>query len=325
MAKIVLIRVDAIGDALVTTPLIAALRANGHNVGIVLSDVNADIFDVHAVSWFHVLERIPWPRHGSTTASHARTLAAMRERSYDVALIASEEPEAYAIAREAAIPQRVGFHNGWQKPLKSLWIASQCTDTIYRPALASRAREHEVETLYKLGARYVASSLPPRDPVQLAHLLLAAIPDRDATVVVQVTPKWRASGVSDDALVSVLRALASRDLRAVAATSEKEFAVAIAARASVELDVFAALGPWKDAVARAAAIVTPDTGSAHLAGMLGTPCVDCFPHEDFVMREKRWVPWAAPYIALSFPPGTSDDAIASRVATAAVEVTRRAA
>jgi ADP-heptose:LPS heptosyltransferase len=325
MATIVVIRVDAIGDALVTTPLIAALRENGHDVGVVLSDANAGVFDEHAIPWSHVLERIPWPRHGSTTQSHARTLAEMRDRTYDIALIASEEPEAYAIAREAGIPQRIGFHNGWQKPFKSLWIATQCTRTIYRPAVAERAREHEVETLYKLGAGFVASAAPPRDAAQLARLLLEAVPDRDTSVVVQVTPKWRASGVSDDALVSILRALASRDLRAVAATSEKDFATAIASRASVALDVFAALGPWKTAVARASTIVTPDTGSAHLAGMLGTPCVDCFPHEDFALREKRWSPWAAPFVALSFSPGTSDEAIASGVAAAALEVTRRAA
>jgi ADP-heptose:LPS heptosyltransferase len=325
LAKIVLIRVDAIGDALVTTPLIAALRENGHEVGVVLSDVNADIFNEHAFAALHVLERIPWPKHGSTAASHARTLAELRDRGYDAALIASEEPEAYAIAREAGIPKRIGFHNGWQKPFKSLWIATQCTNMIYRPAMASRVREHEVETLYRLGARFVASPAPPRDPVRLAHLLLADIPERDATIVVQLTPKWHASGVSDDALVSMLRGLASRDVRAVAAASEREFATAIAARALIALDVFTTLEPWKIAVARAATIITPDTGSAHLAGMLGTPCVDFFPPEDFAQRKKRWSPWAAPYVALSFPPGTSDASIASRVAAAADEVMRRAA
>lgn len=325
MAKIVLIRVDAIGDALVTTPLIAALRESGHDVGVVLSDVNAGIFDQRAFTAQHVLERIPWPQHGSTPASHARTLAELRDRKYDVALIASEEPEAYAIAREAGIPQRIGFHNGWQKPFKSMWIATQCTRTINRPAWASRADEHEVETLFQLGERFVASPSPSRDPAQLAKLLLSPVPEREATLVVQLTPKWRVSGVSDDALVSTLRALASRDVRPVAAAAENDFATAIAARASVGVDIFTTLEPWKIAVARAATIVTPDTGSAHLAGMLGTPCVDCFPHGDFTLREKRWSPWAAPYVALSFPPGTSNEAIASRVADAASEVVRRAA
>lgn len=324
MAKIVLIRVDAIGDALVATPLMAALRENGHELGIVLSNANAGIFDERALSWRHVLDRIAWPKHGSTETSYARTLSELRRVSYDVALIASEEPEAYVIARQAAIPVRVGFHNGWQKPLKSLWVSAQCTRAIYRPAWAPLAREHEVETLYKLGKGF-APPPPPRDRARLAPLLLAIVPDRDSTVVIQVTPKWRASGVSDAALVGAMRALSSRDLRAVAVQSEKDYAAVIAAQASVELELFTSLEPWKVAVARAALILTPDTGSAHLAGMLGTPCVDCFPAEDFALREKRWSPWAAPYIPLAFPPGSSDEAIASRLVDATSEVLRLAA
>jgi ADP-heptose:LPS heptosyltransferase len=96
-------------------------------------------------------------------------------------------------------------------------------------------------------------------------------------------------------------------------------------RASVDVEIFSALQPWKLAVARAATIITPDTGSAHLAGMLGTPCVDCFPYQDFAQREKRWSPWAAPYVPLSFPPGAGADAIASRLVDAADEVLRLAA
>jgi ADP-heptose:LPS heptosyltransferase len=324
VAKIVLVRVDAIGDALVATPLIAALRANGHELGIVLSNANAGIFADRAFAWQHVLDRIAWPKHGSTAASHERTLTELRRVGYDVALIASEEPEAYAIAREAAIPLRIGFHNGWQKPFKSMWVAAQCTRTIYRPAWASRAREHEVETLFKLG-HGLAAPPPPRDSAQLRPLLLSDEPERDSTIVVQVTPKWRASGVSDGAIAAALRKLASRNLRAVAAQSEKEYAAAIAGQASVELEIFTALEPWKIAVARAALIVTPDTGSAHLAGMLGTPCVDCFPATDFDLREKRWSPWAAPYVALAFSPGAADEAIAARLADATSEVLRRAA
>ncbi|HEY5093639.1 MAG TPA: hypothetical protein VII69_00825 [Candidatus Eremiobacteraceae bacterium] len=324
MAKIVLIRVDAIGDALVMTPLIAALRTAGHELGIVLSNANAGIFEERALSWQHVLDRIAWPKHGSTAASYARTLAELQGVHYDAALIASEEPEAYAIARAAAIPARIGFHNGWQKPFKSLWVSAQCTRTIYRPAWASQALEHEVETLFKLGAGFVAPP-PPRDCALLAPLLLADRPDRESSVVVQVTPKWRESGVSDAALVAAMRALASRDLHAVAADAEKDYASAIASQASVELKIFASLEPWKLAIARAALVVTPDTGSAHLAGMLGTPCVDCFPFSDFALRRTRWSPWAATYVPLAFAPGTAAGSIAARIVDATREVSRLAA
>lgn len=324
MAKVALIRVDAIGDALVTTPLIAALRQAGHELGVVLSNSNAGIFEAGAFSWQHVLDRIAWPKHGSTEASYARTLAEMRRIGYDTALIASEEPEAYALAREAAIPSRIGFHNGWQKPFKSLWVSAQCTRTIFRPAWASRAREHEVETLYKLGAGFVAPP-PPRDRATLAPFLLANPPARGPAVVVQVTPKWRESGVSDAALVEMLRALAPHELHAVAADAEKNYATAIAAQVPLTLEIFASLDPWKRAIAGAALVVTPDTGSAHLAGMLGTPCVDCFPFADFALRSKRWSPWAARYVLLAFPAGTDAASIAARVVAATREVSLVAA
>jgi len=324
LAKIVLIRVDAIGDALVTTPLIAALHKAGHELGVVLSNSNAGIFEAGALAWQHVLDRIAWPKHGSTATSYARTLTEMRRIGYDTALIASEEPEAYALAREASIPARIGFHNGWQKPFKSLWISAQCTRTIFRPAWASQAREHEVETLYKLGAGFVVPP-PPRDRALLASLLLANPPERGPAVVVQVTPKWRESGVSDAAMVEMLRALASNNLHAVAADAEKDYATAIAAQAPLALETFASLEPWKRAIAGAALVVTPDTGSAHLAGMLGTPCVDCFPFADFALRSKRWSPWAATYVPLAFAAGTDAASIASRIVAATREVSRLAA
>jgi ADP-heptose:LPS heptosyltransferase len=39
-------------------------------------------------------------------------------------------------------------------------------------------------------------------------------------------------------------------------------------------------------------LVTPDTGAAHIAGMIGTPTVDCFAVKDFLLQTTRWSPWA---------------------------------
>src|SRR5471030_1378058 len=102
--RILLVRLDGIGDALACTPLIHALRAAGHDVGLALSDRNSTVFAPGTAIATHVLERIPWPKHGSTPESHARAVAAIRAQHYDVALIASEEPEAYELAR--GIPVR---------------------------------------------------------------------------------------------------------------------------------------------------------------------------------------------------------------------------
>src|ERR1700740_2938076 len=128
--RVLLVRLDGIGDAAVCTPLVAALRSAGHDVGVALTTRNAGLFAPSAILAEHVLERIPWPAHGSTPESTARARAEIAAQRYDVALIASEEPEAVDLA--APIPRRVGFATGWTRPLKTLWVRLRTTRVVDR-------------------------------------------------------------------------------------------------------------------------------------------------------------------------------------------------
>ena len=55
---------------------------------------------------------------------------------------------------------------------------------------------------------------------------------------------------------------------------------------------------WIAAVDAAAALVSPDTGAAHLAGMIGVPVVDVFPDAHFDAQTRRWRPWASSSIVV---------------------------
>jgi ADP-heptose:LPS heptosyltransferase len=299
MSRVLIVRGDGIGDALALVPLIAALREAGHAVGAVLSTRNADVFARAALAERYVLDRIPWPKHGSTGASYASAVRRVREARYDAALIASEEPEAYRLAADAGIERRIGFANGWERMLKTLWIRRMCTAVRYRPASAQRAAEHEVETLFTLGAGLHSEVAPTRDLARLAPLVLDERPPRAESVVLQLTRKWeRLLGAA--ALADLCRELARRPgLQAVVAPDERDrFAGLIPA--GTELRSPSGLEEWKRMIAAAAVLVTPDTGAAHAAGMLGTPTVDVFPDDATLDRDaRRWRPWAAPFRALA--------------------------
>lgn len=307
--KILIVRTDGIGDALVLAPLIAALRAAGKTLGIVLSTRNAEIFAPGAFAEVHVLERIPWPKHGSTGKSLARVTREVRDAGYDAALIASEEPEAYTLARRALVPVRIGFWNAWQKPLKSLWVRTQCTRVIRRGASLGDETQHEAEIVYQLGANCV-NEPPPVDANRLRDVIVGDVPLVPGPAVMQLSPKWRAWGMPDDAFIALARGLV---LRGVKLVGTAEDLLASAVPADLDVACFDSLVPWKAAIANASVVITPDSGAAHLAGMLGVPVIDWFPVDGYDALVRRWRPWIAPYRALHARADETVDALIGRI------------
>ncbi len=292
--RVLLMRLDGIGDAAVCTPLVVALLDAGHEVGVALTTRNAGLFAPRAIVAEHVLERIPWPAHGSTPESTARANAEIAAMRYDVALIASEEPEAFVLA--APIRERVGFTTDWARPLKTLWVRSRTTRTVSRSQRAGGEAAHEAEVLYRLGAGLVRDDAPSADRWRMRPALIEevdALQHGDTNIIVQAGPKWLDAGVGAATLRDVLERLAPY-ARVVAAPAE---AKAVYELTGVTPQTFPTLRAWVEALGRADLVVSVDTGAAHVAGMLCARVVDVFPDEHFDAQVTRWRPWAAPYRA----------------------------
>jgi ADP-heptose:LPS heptosyltransferase len=302
-----IVRVDGIGDALCLVPLLCALRDAGHELGALLSTQNAQIFAPGVFVRTHVLERIPWPAHGSTLETYKIARTQARLAGYDVALIASEEPEAYRFAKEAGVAIRVGFVNGWEKPLKSLATRRLLTRSIVRPASARRAVEHEVETLFRLGDGWHDEPAATRDVRRLRRALVEDETEcrRDDRVALQIVPK--AFARPKEGFAEIARTIATAyPVVVVGSSADRDIVHAAALAADAPALVFERVADWRDALLGMRAIVTPDSGAAHLAGMAGIPCVDLFPaRRDVVLQTMRWAPWAAPSRTLIVGPEPS--------------------
>ena len=280
--SVLIVRLDAIGDALALVPLLAALRERGAQIDVVLSPKNADAFSKNAVDRVFVEQ----PGLGDRLA----------QNGYDYALVATEDASGYRLARASGAPGRVGFQNGWGKPLKSLWARSLLTRTVYRTAGLDPRAPHESQVLFQLGSGIVRTSQIPRDPRILRGFVVDAEPQPDERVIMQVTDKWQRLGAAPKDVAGLARALQQRHaMRFVAAESERGYAQELASAARISIDYFRELGPWKEAVAAAKAVIAPDSGAIHVAGMTGTPTVAVFAQEGFALQAGRWSPWAAPY------------------------------
>ena len=297
--KVLLIRTDGVGDAMVCTPLIAALRDAGHELGVVLGVGNREVFAKRAFKHVHVLERIAWPEHGSTPKSRQQALGDVHEVGYDVALIASEEMDAYQFAKDAKIPKRVGFVNGWEKPFKTMRVKMLLTDSIVRPGTAKASDEHEVRTVFRLGAGLHGEPAPTREAARLRELVLDEPVARTPYIMLQTSGKNQDAGLDRETYIALARALRQSRCEVILLGDEISLINAVAKGSGAMANGLLGMVQWKEAIASARALITPDSGAAHIAGMIGMPTIDCFPGGPHSAENiKRWSPWAAPHRSL---------------------------
>ena len=291
-----IVRLDAVGDALALVPLLAALRDRSARIDVVLTPRNAGIFSKNAVDRVYVATFPQRDRSAAARAQIDELGKQLAEHSYDYALIATEDPAGYRLARASGARNRIGFDNGWGKPVKTLWARAQCTRTVHRTAGLDPRAPHECEVLFALGSDLVNAAGPSRDGLTLRRLVIDEEPVPDPRVVLQVSSKWERLGASLDDLVTLAHQVQqAHTVRFVSAESERDYANTFSSTANVEVEYFSELGPWKGAIAAAKALIAPDSGAVHVAGMTGTPAVAVFAPGNFAVQTARWSPWAAPY------------------------------
>ncbi len=295
--SVLIIRLDGIGDALALTPLLAALRGRAVPVDLVMSESNAGIFAPRAARRIVTSGIRLRSGDAENLAAIDRFGQKLRERRYSHVLVATEDPAGYRLARAVGAPVRIGFTNGWGKPFKSLWARGLLTRTVYRSAGLDPRAPHECETLFRLASPLLGDEPPPREPAALRPLILENEPPADDRIAVQITSKWERLGIPFDDVVELLNRLgAIAPLQLLSAQSEAAFAERVAQSAGVAVTLFAGLAAWKDAIGGAVALVAPDSGATHVAGMVGTPVVAVFPpSREYALQVARWAPWAAPH------------------------------
>jgi ADP-heptose:LPS heptosyltransferase len=318
--SVLIIRLDGIGDALALTPLLAALRRRALPVDIVLRRSNAGIFSSRAARRVVRAEFELRSSARSNLAAVERLGEELRAQQYSHVLVATEDPGGYRLARAVGAPVRVGFADPWGKPLKAWWSRRLLTRTIYRSAGLDPRGPHECEVLFRLGESLVGERSPTNDVGELRPLVLDSDAAAGDAVAVQITGKWERLEIPLEHVVDLLRRLGGYGkLRLLSAAREAEYAKRIEKSVGLRIDYFDELEAWKAAVGAAPAIVTPDCGASHLAGMIGTPVVAVFPPQrSYALQVARWAPWAAPHRIVRADPGwqaRATDALARLLAT----------
>jgi ADP-heptose:LPS heptosyltransferase len=163
--RLLIVKRDKIGDLLLTTPLLAVLRAALPNaqIHVLASDYNAWVLDGNPdVDRVWVYRRLRTARISfDAIAGLLRLVCGLRAQRFDVALVAngSPSPRAAAWARRAGAKQRIGYASG-TKEARGL-----------TQALAPLTELHEVDRLLRLAA---AIGVPFATPAPFPRYVLPA-------------------------------------------------------------------------------------------------------------------------------------------------------
>jgi lipopolysaccharide heptosyltransferase II len=315
--RLLAVRVDNLGDLLMTTPALAAAAESVPGVEItLLANEGANVLAPHLPMVHDVITaRVPWVRHEAdaeddTGDQDRALLARLAERRFDAAVIftvcTQSALPAATLCRLAGIPLRLAHarENPYQlltdwAPEQDLCIADarhevrrqldlvaqvgwHCEDERLRFVL----RDEDVAFVDALLAEQNAFTSPAsaQAPLVVVHVGASA-PSR----------RWPAErfGAAADSLAS------SRAARIVFTGSASEAALIDTARAAMRLPSVSlagrlSLGALGALISRAAVVMTNNSGPAHLAAALGTPVVDLY-----ALTNPQHTPWQVPARVLS--------------------------
>ena len=308
--NVLILRTDHLGDLLLSTPLIRKLRTAlpDRRFTLVASPANAPALE----GWDAIDEIMVydarWPLRQKW-----QFLRELWLTNWDLCLTLSPRTVAYVLGRLSGAPVRAGLVYSRRilvRLFSPLWLTHTIVSPVDERVAAGETVPHEVVQLEAVGRAIGLPNDPPGPlelPLQLAaqewarEWLTAQGAPATGIVGIHGAFKWLTNGwTTADFLFLVQRVRDLPGVNRVLLTfgpGDKELQTAVESFLAKEPDP-ALLLPGQLPVARWAALVShcevvisPDTGSLHLAVALGKPIVAVYEQRKFNHCSSQWAPW----------------------------------
>ena len=334
MKNILLLRLDGLGDTLLTLPLIDGLKDRWPNCEITFlaSPRGASVFETDPrISTLWVRELSAMSRTEKIALGRQ-----IRAAAFDQVFCLNEKfwPAVWSYMSNATV--RVGFDPGWSQPPKTLLRRLTLTHRLPSANDPSQTSAHEVERYAALaalaGCPDAAGStrlaLPLAAQEWSKAMLTELAPDSaDVPIALHLSAKWGSEGWGDGTCLKIARALLDRfpqvRLAVTAGPGEEKFfetAGSVLPPERFRLFHRLELMQWAALLAGCRVLVSMDTGAVHLAAAVGTPVAVVFPEKNFGHASSRWSPWQVPYRILRRPVPVSRDDFYADLCTAVEEL-----
>ena len=313
--RILVIRLDRIGDVVLSTPVLQQLRETYPQafIGMMVRPACRDLVDGNP----HVNEVLVYDKHGPhhsllTTVRFARGL--LRRFRFDTAVVLHPTNRSHWIPWLAGIPRRIGYNR------KCAWLLTHRV-----PHRKHEGTKHEAE--YALDMLRVLG-IEPATPTPMVPIHPAA--DH------RVRQLLRQQGVDDSAILVAMHPFASDSSRCWPAerfaqladrlTHEHRAHIVVVAgpedapqartvvrlmrQRAVNFAGALSIGELAALLARCRLLVSNDSGPVHIAAAVGTPVVAIFGRNQPGINAARWRPLGSGHVVLDKPAGPRSNYIA---------------
>ncbi|MBI3996802.1 MAG: lipopolysaccharide heptosyltransferase II [Candidatus Omnitrophica bacterium] len=298
----VVIRLDRIGDVVLSTPVLTALRQRFPHAFIAMMVRSAcqDLIKGHPA----LNETILYDKDGAHHSAWAtiRFARALRRYEFDTALILHPSNRSHWIPWLAGIPVRIGYDR------KNPWLL-----THRAPHRKQEGAQHEAAYTLELLRYFGIDPSTPRPSIAMhadaaqriaARLSASSIQPHERLVAIHpsascVSKRWmpeRFAQVAD-------RLITEHGVRVclVAGEADTVYAARVAeAMQHPALNVAGQL-PLRDLAAllqRCTLLISNDSGPVHIAAAVGTPVVDIFGRNQRGLSPQRWGPLGEGHVVL---------------------------
>ncbi|MGN6414767.1 glycosyltransferase family 9 protein [Flexivirga sp.] len=309
MTRVLAVRMDGIGDVLLTGPAVRAIAAGAEQVDYLSSTAGAAAAALLPGVTDTLAYDAPWvgaPCH-STFAGELAVLVGRLRETYDEAIIFTSFHQsplpAAMVCRLAGIPRIAGTSDAGPGSLLDVRHRRMCAPG--GPETDDDGGDrggHEVHAALRL-AEAAGYPLPAHDDARLrltpGPVDGSGLPEH--YVVVHPGASVPARQIGPALTRDAVQALVAGGRHVVLTGDDRDrelisgLAAQTAADAVTDLLGRTDLQRLRQVIAAADAVVAGNTGAAHLAASVGTPVVSVFAP---VVPAARWRPWGVPHVLL---------------------------
>ena len=313
--NVLILRTDHLGDLLLSTPLIRAMRTAlpGRRFILVASPANAGALnDWDAIDEIRVFDPA-WP-----LARKWEFVQDLWKTSWDLCLTLSPRTPSYLLGWLSGAPVRSGIIYSRRllaRLFSPLFLTHAVVINVDERLAAGLPIPHEVEQLAEIPKKLGLLERTPGPlefPLNSTEITWAeewlvknGLHNNTDLIGIHGAGKWLSQGWTVDDFLSVVRSVAALrpDSKILLTFGPGDAALQTAVASALATDpIPAILLPDRLSVARWAAlfslcdvVISPDTGSLHLAVAVKRPVVAMYEADTFMHCSSQWAPWRVPH------------------------------